>query len=116
LRRKSKRRRCRFKRVCPAAPAQDSENKNLELLNSELLLEFVDTTAGINQLLSAGVEGMALGTNFHVQILLGGAGLELGAAGADDLGRSVVGMDSVFHYIHLSRLGHTSDVFCGARI
>ena len=67
------------------------------LLQAELLVELVNTTAGVNQLLLAGVERMALGADFDENILLGGAGLIGGATSAADNGGLIVRMDSGFH-------------------
>ena len=59
--------------------------------------EFVDATCGINELLLAGVEGVALGADLDGDVLLRGAGLVHGAASAADRGRLVIRMDTVFH-------------------
>ena len=67
------------------------------------LLEAIDTAAGIYQLLLAGEEGMALGTNFNAQILLGGTGLEDIAANTGYGSLLVLRMNALFHDFHLSR-------------
>ena len=60
--------------------------------------ELVDATTRVNDLLLAGVEGVAGGADFHVQVLAqGGTGVELVAAAADDLGVAVRGVDAFFH-------------------
>ena len=46
------------------------------LLHVEALLEAIDATACIDELLLSGKERMALGANFNTDILLGGAGLD----------------------------------------
>ena len=69
----------------------------MRLLDAVLLVELVNTAAGVDQLLLAGVEGVALGADFHGDVLLGGAGLDDGAASALDGGLLVIGMDSFLH-------------------
>ena len=66
-------------------------------LQAVLLVELVHAAAGVHQLLLAGVEGMALGVNFHSDVLLGGTGLDDLAAGAADRGALIIGMDAFFH-------------------
>ena len=67
------------------------------LVHTETLLETVNTSACINELLLACVEGVALGADLDGDVLLRGAGLVHGAAGAADRGRLVIRMDTVFH-------------------
>ena len=69
----------------------------MRLLDAVLLVELVNAAAGVDQLLLAGVEGVALGADFHGDVLLGGAGLDDGAASALDGGLLVIGMDSFLH-------------------
>ena len=64
----------------------------------ETLLEPIDASAGVNQLLLAGKEGMAIAADFHVDLLLGGTDLELIAAGTLDGGHLIVGMNTLFHF------------------
>ena len=71
------------------------------LVQTELLVEAADAATGVDHLLLTGVEGMTLGTNFHADVLLGGASLDHVATGAPDGGLLVVGMNSCLHYIHL---------------
>mgnify|MGYP003310314482 CR=1 FL=1 len=70
----------------------------LSLLQIESLVETVDTSTGINQLLLAGIEGMAVAADFHADIGLGGTGLELVTTSALDGGHLIVGMDTLFHF------------------
>ena len=56
-----------------------------------------DTSAGIHQFLLTGEIGMALGTNFNVDVALGRAGLDDVAAGALDGGRLIFRMNSFLH-------------------
>ena len=69
------------------------------LLDAVLLIELINTAAGINELLLAGVEGVALGADFNGDALTGGAGLDGGAACALDNGGLIVRMDSCLHCI-----------------
>src|SRR5216683_7223088 len=63
-----------------------------------LLAEFIDATAGIHNFLLAGVERMAIGANFDLQILANGrARLEMVAAGASDRDDFIFWMDAGFH-------------------
>ena len=70
-------------------------------LSAKLLVELVDTTAGINEFLLAGIEGMALCANIHVDVVLGGSGGVFRTASANDHGILVGGMKSFFHCFHL---------------
>ena len=68
------------------------------LLQAKSLVEPINASTGINQLLLAGKEGVAITANFHMDVLLGGACLDLGAASALDRGPMVLGMNALFHY------------------
>ena len=68
------------------------------LLQAEALVEAINTSTGVNQLLLAGIERVALGADLNGDVLLGGAGLDDVAAGASDGGLLVIGMDSFFHF------------------
>lgn len=70
-------------------------------VHTETLFESVDAAAGINKLLTTGVERMALGANLYVDILLGGTGLPHSAASASYSCGFVVRMNSLFHLCHL---------------
>ena len=70
----------------------------LLVLDVELLLEAINPSTCIYQLLLAGKEGGAMTANFHMDVLLGGACLDLGAASALDRGPIVLGMNALFHY------------------
>ena len=75
----------------------------------ETLVKSVNTTTGVNQLLLAGKERMAFGTNFHADLGLSGTGLDNLAAGAADYAGTVLRMDSVFHYFSPLSI-HSADV------
>ena len=66
-------------------------------LQTVLLVELINAAAGIDELLLAGVERMALGADFNEDVLLGAAGLDDRAAGAADGGLLVIGMDALSH-------------------
>ena len=72
-----------------------------KLLEAVLLVELVHAAAGVDQLLLAGVEGVALRADLDGDVLLGGSGLDDLAAGAADGRALVIGMDSFFHVVHL---------------
>ena len=67
------------------------------LLDAVLLVELIHAAAGVNELLLAGVERVALGADLDGDVLLRGAGLVHGAAGAADGGGLVIRMDTGFH-------------------
>ena len=71
-------------------------------LHAVALLEAIHASAGVNHLLLAGVEGMALGADINSKFLLGGAGLEGFTAHAATHGLAVIGMDVFLHLVHLS--------------
>ncbi len=63
------------------------------------LVEAIDASCGIDQLLLAGKERVASGTNFNVQVtFLGGASLERLAARAGDGDINVFWVNSWFHF------------------
>ena len=69
-----------------------------KLLDAVLLVELINTAAGVDQLLLAGVEGVAVGADLNGDVLLGGTGLDDGAASASDGGLLILGMDSFLHW------------------
>ena len=83
----------------PAQPADPFCDVSDLLVQTELLIEAADTSAGIHHLLLTGVEGVALGANVNDDVLLSGAGLNDIAAGTADRGLLVVGMDALFHVV-----------------
>ena len=72
---------------------------NKLFIHTETLLESVNASAGINQLLLAGKEGMALGADFYADLGDGGDGLQRITAGAANHSRAILGMDAFFHAI-----------------
>ena len=68
------------------------------------LVEAIDTSCGIDQLLFSGKEWMASRTDFDVQVtFLGGASLEGLATRAADRNFNVFWMNSWFHFVTLYR-------------
>ena len=67
------------------------------LFDIETLLEAIHASAAVHQLLLAGVEGVALGANFDLQLGLDGAGFERLTAHATDGRLAIFGMDLLFH-------------------
>ena len=87
---------------------------SVHLLQVVLLVETINTTAGVYQLLLTCKERVTLGANFDLDVLLGGTGLNYFAACTTDSGLFVVGMDSFLHRIHLFRQvinGHIKPYF-----
>ena len=68
------------------------------------LLELVNASTGINELLLAGIEGVALGADFYVDITDYGVGLHSCTASATDDCALGFGMNSSFHFLHLFSL------------
>ena len=60
-------------------------------------LEALDAATGIDQLLLAGVERMALAANFNMDLRLGVTGVDHVAAGASDGAVHIVRMDALLH-------------------
>jgi hypothetical protein len=104
----------RFKRTRPPVPQTPFRNLKTDnekatentfrwlfslLVQIETLLEAINTSAGVYQLLLTREEGVALGANVNDDVLLGGAGLNDIAAGTADRGLLVVGMDALFHVV-----------------
>ena len=71
------------------------------LLQAKSLVETVNTSTGVNQLLLAGIERVALRADFNADLLLGGAGREDVATGAANRSLFVLGMDTFSHVVHL---------------
>ena len=71
------------------------------LLQAEALVEAINTSTGVNQLLLAGIERVALGADFNTNVLLGRtSGKDIAACTADS-GLFVLGMDTFLHFVHL---------------
>jgi hypothetical protein len=70
-------------------------------VHTKALLKSVNTAAGINQLLSACEEGVALGANFYADFISSRLGLESSTASTFNGYGFVLGMDILFHDFHL---------------
>ena len=75
--------------------------RNLVLLQAETLVETIDTSTGVNQLLLAGIERVALGADFDSDVLLGRTSGKSVATCTADSGLFVLGMDTFLHFVHL---------------
>ena len=71
------------------------------LLQTKSLVETINTSTGVDQLLLAGVERVALRADLNTDLLLGGTGCENVAASAANRSLFVVGMDAFSHVVHL---------------
>ena len=76
----------------------------LLLLQAKTLVEAINTSTGVNQLLLAGIERVALGADLNTNVLLGRTGSKDIAAGTADGGLFVLGMDTFLHFVHLFRI------------
>ena len=71
------------------------------LLDTKSLVEPINASTGVNQLLLAGIERVALGADFNTDVLLGGASRKDVATSTADGSLFVVGMDAFSHFVHL---------------
>ena len=71
------------------------------LLQAKTLVEPINTSTGVNQLLLAGVERVALGADFNANVLLSGASRKDIATGTANRSLFVIGMDTFLHVVHL---------------
>ena len=82
-------------------PHYASRSADSSLLQAESLVETINTSTGVNQLLLAGIERVALGADFNADVLLGGAGRKDVATGTANRSLFVLGMDTFLHVVHL---------------
>ena len=71
------------------------------LVHAVTLLELINASAAVNELLTAGIEGVALGADFNTNVLLGGASRKDVATRAADRGLFILGVDTFLHFLHL---------------
>lgn len=71
----------------------------LQLVEIELLLELINTSACINKFLLAGEERMAFGTNINLNVVFNRLGNIFGATSTLDGSGLVIGMDTLLHFI-----------------
>ena len=74
------------------------------LFHAVTLLELINTSAAVNEFLAAGVEGVALGADFNLELALYGTALEGFTACATDDAFAVGRMDVLFHNFLLKYL------------
>ena len=67
------------------------------LVQTELLVETSNTTAGVDQLLLTREEGVTLRADFHANVLLRGTCLNYITAGAFNSSLLIIGMDTFLH-------------------
>ena len=67
------------------------------LFHIEALLEAINTSASVNQLLLAGIERMAFGTNINLHLFLGRTGFKCFTAHAANDAFAVLGMNVFLH-------------------
>ncbi len=70
----------------------------LQLVEVELLLELINTSACVNKLLFAGEERMAFGTNINLNVILNGLGNIFSATSTLDSSGLVIGMETLLHF------------------
>ena len=71
------------------------------LLQAKALVEPVNPSTSVNQLLLAGIEGVALGADLNTNVLLGGAGRKDVATSTANRGLFIFGVDTFLHFVHL---------------
>ncbi len=71
------------------------------LLNAKLLVELINASAGVNQLLFACIKRVTLRADFHLNVLLRATRLNNFTASALNRRLLVVWMDTFLHYVHL---------------
>ena len=64
-----------------------------------LLPESIDTPGSVHKTLLASIEGVTHRTDFHVHLILCRHRFEAFPACADDLGRHVIGMNTLLHIL-----------------
>ena len=71
------------------------------LFQAKLLIELINTTAGIDQLLLACIKGVTLGTDLDLDVLLRASRFNNLTASAPYSGLLVIGMYPFLHSVHL---------------
>ena len=71
------------------------------LFQAKLLIELINTTAGIDQLLLACIKGVTLGTDLDFDVLLRASRFNNLPASAPYSGLLVIGMYPFLHSVHL---------------
>ena len=73
------------------------------LFESVLLVEAIDSSTGVYQLLLAGIEGVTLGADFDANVLLSRTSLKHRTAGTTNCGLLIFRVDTFLHHVHLFR-------------
>ena len=71
------------------------------LFQAKLLVELINTAAGVYQLLLACIKGVTLGADFYPDILLRASRFNNLTARTLNRRLLVIGMDPFFHHVHL---------------
>jgi len=79
-------------------PFLEKKGYTFLFVQTKFLSEFFHTSAGVNKLLLAGIERVTLCTDFNIDALSGGTGLERITAGTLYSSRLVIGMDCFSHF------------------
>ena len=99
--------------VSPAALPSEFVLSILLVAQTVLSVELIDTTLGCCSLLCAGVERVALGADFDVDLRLCGSGYECVAAVAGHSCLIILGLNRSFHdfppYLSTRAIGHRSN-------
>ena len=74
------------------------------LFHAVTLLELINTSAAVNEFLAAGVEGVALGADFNLELAIYGTALEGFTACSTDDAFVVGSIDVLFHNFLLKYL------------
>ena len=69
------------------------------LVHAVTLLELINASAAVNELLTAGIEGVALGADFDLELTAYGTALEGLTAGTANDAFAVGRMDVLFHFL-----------------
>jgi len=71
------------------------------LFQAKLLIELINTSTGVYQLLLACIKGVTLGTDLDLDVLLRASRLNNLTASTPYSGLLVIGMYPFLHYVHL---------------
>jgi len=84
---------------CAAFSSADEALFRFGGFDTILAVEALDASRGVYELLFSGKEGVASGTNFHLDALYRRTGLDNIAADASDGRILVLGVNSIFHIV-----------------
>jgi hypothetical protein len=92
---------CAFAKQKGHSPFGKCPCSTRKLLAAETLVEALNTSAGIDELLLAGIERMALGANFDVDFRLCAARVDDVATCTGNRALNVLRVNTLFHSFHL---------------